>query len=130
MIHDTQNKQIDGHPTVHYFSIFVALCVCTLLSVILDLIHLPKLLLVGLVLSVAVAKALFVMTYFMHLKFEGKWKFIVLAPTVILALGLVTGLTPDIGMRYYDRDTPQMRAVTAQNSALESDKVETGNPAH
>ena len=50
-----------------------------------------------LVLSVATAKALFVMMYFMHLKFEGRWKYVLLSPTVILAIGLPLALLPDIG---------------------------------
>jgi len=109
MVHDTLNEHVDGHPNVKYFSIFIALCVCTILSVLFDLIHLPSLILVTLVLAVATAKALYVMIYFMHLKFEGKWKYIVLAPTVILALGLIVGLGPDIGMQYYSRDIPQAK---------------------
>ncbi len=116
MIHDTQHEHVDGHPSVKYFSIFVALCVCTLLSVLFDVIHLPPALLVSLVLAVAVAKALYVLTYFMHLKFEGKWKFVILAPTVILAIGLVIGLAPDIGMRYYVRDIPQVKWLSEQET--------------
>ncbi len=106
-MHDTLKEHVEGHPQVHYFSIFIALCVCTLLSVAFDLVHLPGLLLVVLVLAVAMAKALYVLTYFMHLKFEGGWKYIILAPTVILSLGLVVGLAPDIGMHYYVRDIPR-----------------------
>src|SRR5262245_34417424 len=93
----------DPHPHVWYFGVFLALCVFTGISVALDKfdINRPRLL-VFLVLAVACAKALFVMTYFMHLKFEGKWKFIILAPTVILAVGLMTALAPDMAMHYYD----------------------------
>ena len=101
------------HHGVHhanYFLIFIALCVCTLLSVAADLIHIPsKVLLALIVLSVAVAKALFVMTYFMHLKFEGKWKYVLLAPTIILAMGLPMALLPDIGVHYYMNVAPQAR---------------------
>jgi cytochrome c oxidase subunit 4 len=61
------------------------------------------------VLAVATAKALFVMGYFMHLKFEGPWKFVLLAPTIILAMAIPAALMPDIGSHYYDYDVPQTR---------------------
>ena len=98
-----------AHPHVNYFAIFIALCVCTGISILLDLfeVHSLRYVIAFLVLSVAVAKALFVLTYFMHLKFEGNWKFIILMPTTILAIGLMVALTPDIGLHYYTPNVPQ-----------------------
>lgn len=100
----------DSHAqhTAPYFAVFIALCVCTFLSVAAD-IYRPdsRLLLIVIVLSIATAKALFVMAYFMHLKFEGKWKFVLLAPTIILACGIPLALTPDIGVHYYIDVAPQ-----------------------
>jgi cytochrome c oxidase subunit 4 len=88
--------------------VFIALCCCTALSVVFDLIDISnKMVLIVLVLGVAVAKALFVMAYFMHLKFEGRWKYVLLAPTIILAIGVPLALLPDIGLHYYNVDIPQ-----------------------
>ena len=103
----------DSHPHVNYFAIFIALCVCTGISILLDLFEVQPLryVIAFLVLSVAVAKALFVLTYFMHLKFEGNWKFIILLPTTILAIGLMIALTPDVGLHYYTQDIPQVNAL-------------------
>jgi cytochrome c oxidase subunit 4 len=101
------NAESHGTPGIHgfhanYFVVFVALCVCTLISVATDLIEFrSRAVLAVVVLAVAVAKALFVMAYFMHLKFEGRWKFVLLAPTLVLAFGLPLALLPDIGMHYY-----------------------------
>lgn len=106
----------DAHPHVNYFMIFFALCICTVISVVLDVMELSPGLLVSGVLAVAVAKALFVMTYFMHLKFEGRWKFIILAPTAILAVGLMVALAPDIAMHYYDYDVMQSRELPFERS--------------
>ena len=111
-----------GHPHVNYFAIFIALCICTGLSILFDLIKNESLrwVIVFLVLSVAVAKALFVLTYFMHLKFEGNWKFIILLPTTILAIGLMVALTPDIGLHYYTPDVPQVnQPAPVQSPAAE-----------
>ncbi|WP_437185683.1 cytochrome C oxidase subunit IV family protein [Planctomicrobium sp. SH668] len=120
MVHISGQEPHESHPNVKYFSIFLALCLCTAFSVALDLIHLSPILLVVLVLAVAVAKAIFVMTYFMHLKFEGKWKFLILAPTAILAVGLVIALAPDIAMEYYTDDSPQARAHRAKAGVVEA----------
>jgi cytochrome c oxidase subunit IV len=55
-------------------------------------------LLTGLLL-LAIVKAAMVGWYFMHLKFEGKWVFILIIPAFVLAAILTLALAPDIGMR-------------------------------
>jgi len=119
MVHIAGQDHLDAHPRVNYFSIFIALCVCTAISVALDLIHLTPVVLVVLVLAVAVAKALFVLTYFMHLKFEGRWKYIILAPTAILAVGLMVALSPDVAMHYYTNEAPQAKAYRNAAAGLQ-----------
>lgn len=113
----------DAHPHVNYFAIFIALCVCTGISILLDLFESQSLrwVIVFLVLAVAVAKALFVLTYFMHLKFEGNWKFIILLPTTILAIGLMVALTPDIALHYYTPDIPQVHQEAPAAAAPAAD---------
>jgi cytochrome c oxidase subunit IV len=91
-------------PHVNSFAIFIALCVCTAVSVVFDLVPMNRRLVAVLVLAVAIAKAQFVMRYFMHLKFEGRWKYVLLLPTAILAVGLPLALAPDIAMHYYTDD--------------------------
>ncbi|MBT4866779.1 MAG: cytochrome C oxidase subunit IV family protein, partial [Planctomycetaceae bacterium] len=98
-----------GHHNVNYSIIFGFLCFCTLMSFAFDKMGIEnKIVLIILVMGVAVAKAMFVLTYFMHLKFEGNWKFVLLAPTCALALGLPLALLPDIGVHYYTQDVPQI----------------------
>jgi cytochrome c oxidase subunit 4 len=107
-----------GHPHVKYGLVFAALCVCTALSWLIDeaggrgFIDSKRMIAV-LVLAIAAAKALFVMMYFMHLKFEGKWKFVLLLPTFILACGLPLALAPDVGLHYYPQQVPQLNAAPA-----------------
>ncbi len=105
----------ESHHHVNYFLVFMALCVCTGLSVAFDVIEMSPTLLVIAVLAVAVAKASFVMTYFMHLKFEGRWKFIVLMPTAILSIGLMIALAPDMAMHYYDYNVAQSHLTAEHN---------------
>jgi len=51
------------------------------------------------VMAISTAKAICVMLFFMHLKYEGKWKYTMLLPAGILAAVLVFALVPDIGLR-------------------------------
>ncbi len=120
MSHDAHASH-DAHDTHHvnYLLIFVVLCVCTALSVIFDVMHMAKPVTIVLVLAVAIAKASCVMMFFMHLKFEGNWKFVLLAPTTILAIGLPLALFPDVGASYYHPTAPQVTTWSEEISEYE-----------
>jgi len=105
---DHDHEHHESHSAA-YFRVFIALCGCTAVSVLADTAGLPKAPLAVVVLAVAVAKALCVMMLFMHLKFERAWKYLLLAPTTIIALALPVSLRPDIGETYYTTDVQQMR---------------------
>ena len=128
----TPDAEHAAHPHVNYFKIFLALCVCTLLSVVFDVIPASRGVVAVLVLAVAVAKAQYVMRYFMHLKFEGKWKYVLLLPTTILACGIPLALAPDIGLHYYTVTTPQARVevpVAADHEAHQAPAKAESQPA-
>lgn len=106
----------ETHAPPPYKFIFGLLCVFTGVSwladecqsFIPDLGNIPgAAVLAVIVLAVAAAKALCVMLFFMHLKFERNWKYVLLAPTCILAIGLPLALLPDVGVHYYHMDVPQ-----------------------
>ncbi len=93
-----------------YFTVFLALCGLTGLSVVADLLHMAdRNVLRVIVLSIATAKALCVMLFFMHLKFERAWKYLLLVPTLILATALPFALMPDIALPYYTPEVPPRR---------------------
>ena len=113
-----------GEPHAHhpnYWAIFLALCGLTAVSWLLDesvgwgLLN-SHVVLSALVLAVALAKALFVAVYFMHLKFEGRWKYVLLTPTLVLALGFPIALAPDLSFQYYPADTRQSRYLRDQGA--------------
>jgi cytochrome c oxidase subunit IV len=117
-----QGEHTSGHK-VKYLAVFFGLCGFTALSVLCDKIHFPvrrihgiNPMLASAVLAVAACKALLVMRNFMHLKFEGKWKFLLLVPTAILALGLPLALLPDVGVHYYTTDVPQTSAKVSEEA--------------
>jgi cytochrome c oxidase subunit IV len=108
-----------------YFNVFIGLCVLTLISVVADLVHLPDKRVLGvIVFAVAIAKALCVMMYFMHLKFERAWKYLLLAPTLIIALALPVALRPDIGETYYVSDVPQLHDYAEHEASLQHGSAE------
>jgi cytochrome c oxidase subunit IV len=53
--------------------------------------------------AVSVAKAMLVILFFMHLKWEANWKYVLTIPCTIMSVFLVLMLVPDIGRRtrYY-----------------------------
>jgi cytochrome c oxidase subunit IV len=115
---------------VNYLFIFILLCGCTLLSAVFDLLPFNRRLVAVLVLAVAVAKAQYVMRYFMHLKFEGKWKYVLLLPTAILACGVPLALAPDIGLHYYAPSIPQVHHESGARGEGAADAAVHEEEAH
>jgi cytochrome c oxidase subunit 4 len=52
--------------------------------------------------------------YFMHLKFEGKWVYLLIVPAIVLATVLVLALVPDQAMK----PTDEADSATEQNVRL------------
>jgi cytochrome c oxidase subunit 4 len=67
-------------------------------------------LLLGLLLLASV-KAGLVGWYFMHLKFEGKWVYIMIVPAAILATIIVLALCPDMVLKYETEENPAEEAA-------------------
>ena len=112
-----------GHGSKIYLIIFGILLLFTLLSFIADVIEIEqKALLYIVVLGIACMKAMCVMMYFMHLKFEGKWKYAILLPTTVLALAIPFALAPDIGVHYYDVEVPQYNSLLIEEQKSPANK--------
>ena len=110
-----------------YGLVFLALCVFTGLSFYADILPVKEAgsesegwstpVIAVIVLAIAVAKATCVMLFFMHLKWERGWKYVLLAPTTILAIGFPIALMPDIGFHYYHQvPTETMREASADHA--------------
>ena len=135
--HDTSHAADGGHEHEHhshgrtYFLVFCALCVFTLMSIGADYLQMAnKNILRAIILAVATSKALCVMMYFMHLKFEGAWKYMLLTPTFILAFTIPFALAPDVGMTYYTRDVPQVYEYEAHQAASQDGQSSTKAEHH
>ncbi|RUL87193.1 cytochrome C oxidase subunit IV family protein [Tautonia sociabilis] len=88
-----------------YLRVFLALLALTVAEYLYArlLTDAPAALLIGGLLVLAVIKAGLVGLFFMHLLFEGRWKYLVLVPTTFLASVTVLGLVPDLAYRQDDR---------------------------
>ena len=49
--------------------------------------------------AVSCTKAMLVILFFMHVKYEANWKYVLTIPAAFMSLFLVLALVPDIGMR-------------------------------
>lgn len=100
-----------------YFKVFIALWGLTLVSIVAALSGIQdRRVLTAIVVAVTVAQMLIALTYFMNLKFEKAWKYLLLVPTVILAVALPIALRPDIGESYYVSDVPQLHDYPEQTA--------------
>lgn len=85
-----------AHSTAQYIKIFYFLLALTIVEVAIVYLGLPRLLLVGLLVILAVWKAALVAMHFMHLKFEKTLLSIVAITPFVLCVFLILMLLPDI----------------------------------
>jgi cytochrome c oxidase subunit IV len=97
-----------GHHEQHgsyatYISVFVALLVLTAISLIVGNSQVlrektPRIMWAAMM-AVSTAKAMLVILFFMHLKWEANWKYVLTIPASIMSVFLVLMLIPDVGQR-------------------------------
>jgi cytochrome c oxidase subunit IV len=98
-----------GHAEEHhgstalYLMVTGALCVLTLGSFLTYWdgfrLHVPVPASRLFMMAIAVTKASLVMLFFMHLKWEAVWKYVLTIPSIIMAIFLMLALVPDVGLR-------------------------------
>ncbi|QDU31637.1 hypothetical protein ETAA8_67970 [Anatilimnocola aggregata] len=86
-----------------YLAVFASLCVLTLLSFLVGNSQVlrekaPQVMWAAMM-AVSCAKAMLVMLFFMHLKWEANWKYVLTVPASMMSLFLVLMLVPDVGRR-------------------------------
>lgn len=96
----TNSAQEDTRARV-FMRVFIALCGLTLISVLVAWIQIfpsaaaNRVVFIGL----AIAKASLVICYFMHLRWERYWKYVLTIPALAMGFALGLSLLPDVGMR-------------------------------
>jgi cytochrome c oxidase subunit 4 len=107
--HDGQSQGAHAHAEhghagiAQYVYVFLALCVLTSASFFTYSSYWPfhNQPAIGwtFMMAVSCTKALLVILFFMHVKYEANWKYVVTIPAGFMAIFLVLALVPDIGMR-------------------------------
>jgi cytochrome c oxidase subunit 4 len=93
-----QERDVESHAP--YMKVFWSLLVLTILEYAYARFlesRIPFASLVAGLMFLAIVKAFLVGWFFMHLKFEGRWVYMMLVPVCFLAISLVLGLAPDMG---------------------------------
>ncbi len=103
--HGEHDHDDHGHGnTKMYFAVFIALCVLTTASFMTYFDFWRESVGVragwALMMAVSMGKASLVMLFFMHLKYEANWKYVLTIPATIMAVFLTLALIPDVGRRY------------------------------
>lgn len=99
-----------GGPGI-YIAVFLALCILSSMSFITYFEfwrnHVPTEVSRAFMMAVSCTKAMLVIMFFMHLKWEANWKWVLTVPASIMSALLIIALVPDIGLRMraasYDR---------------------------
>jgi cytochrome c oxidase subunit 4 len=95
----TVDQELDVESHAPYIKVFWALLVFTILEYLYArFLPVGFAALVAGLMVLAITKAFLVGWYFMHLKFEGRWIYLLLVPVCLLAMIVVLGLTPDIAL--------------------------------
>ena len=121
----------DGYPVAHadhgvgkYVLVFVALCLLTGCSFLTYFEfwrnHLHPAVGWAFMMGVSCTKAALVILFFMHLKYEADWKYVLTIPATIMSIFLTLALVPDVGMRVrrYSDERKEFAATAADTQAM------------
>jgi len=137
--HESQDNHVhDDHHEAHgsyglYISIFLALCVLTTFSFLTYFDfwrnHVPVNVSRAFMMAVSCTKAMLVIMFFMHLKWEANWKWVLTAPVIVMSALLVLALIPDVGLRM--RTASHDRMIYAAELPAEGDhEADQAHDAH
>ena len=79
--------------------------------------------------AVSVSKTMLVVLFFMHLKWEANWKYVLTIPSAIMAIFLMLALVPDIGLRMRRYSEERQRFIAIPVEHLSGDHGHDGHSA-
>lgn len=105
---NSHDAHADHGGLAKYIYVFIALCVLTMASfwTASDIpvrwpFHDQPAVGWAFMFAVACSKAMLVILFFMHVKYEASWKYVLTVPPAIMAVFLILALVPDIGRRNF-----------------------------
>jgi len=130
MSHETHDETHESHGGLGlYIGVFVALCALTTLSFLTyaDFWResVPTNISRAFMMAVSCTKAMLVIMFFMHLKWEANWKWVLTAPVIVMSALLIFALVPDVGLRM--RHASQDRMIYAAEQPAETKHTHGGD---
>jgi len=118
--HEEHGHEEHSHATL-YWIIFGSLCVLTLISFVVGGSPIMKFPLIGwtVMMAVSICKAMLVMLFFMHLKWEANWKYVLTIPASLMSVFLVLMLIPDVMLRHRHYSEPRLLHAADVQSGTE-----------
>src|SRR5689334_25058049 len=133
--HEDHGDHEAGHGGVgKYIAVFFALCGLTLISYLVGnsatLREKTPGIMWAMMMAVSGAKASLVILFFMHLKWEANWKYVLTVPASIMSIFLMLMLIPDIGLRYrWYSEERMLSAPVAEKKHEGQDAAHEEHPA-
>ena len=116
-----------------YIYVFIALCVLTSASFFTysdywPFHEQPK---IGwaFMMAVSCTKAMLVILFFMHVKYEASWKYVLTIPAAFMSIFLILALVPDIGLRGH-WVSPERELYMAEPRSAHKAAVRHGETRH
>lgn len=119
----------DDHGIAKYIYVFIALCVLTGMSFFTYSRFWPipnEHVKWAFMMAVSCTKAMLVILFFMHIKYEANWKYVLTIPAGMMSIFLMLMLVPDVGMRgrWASEELQKHMAVPLnQDEAVEAGKA-------
>jgi cytochrome c oxidase subunit 4 len=104
-VHDNEHDDDHaGHGGIaQYIYVFLALCVLTGASFFTYSqywpFHAQPKIGWAFMMAVSCTKAMLVILFFMHVKYEANWKYVLTVPAAFMSIFLILALVPDVGLR-------------------------------
>jgi len=130
--HDQEHGAHDG--IAKYVYVFLALCVLTSASFFTyssywPFPNQPK---IGwaFMMAVSCTKAMLVILFFMHVKYEANWKYVLTVPAAFMSVFLMLALVPDVGMRGHWVSEERLQNMAEPRSAVRRSVTHHGSSEH
>lgn len=111
-----------------YIAVFVGLCILSTLSFLTYFdfwrSHVPTEVSRAFMMAVSCTKAMLVIMFFMHLKWEANWKWVLTVPASIMSALLIFALVPDIGLRMRHASYERLKYAAEEPALSDHDQDE------
>lgn len=108
-----------------YMAVFVALCALSTLSFLTYFEFwrnsVPMEVSRAFMMAVSCTKAMLVIMFFMHLKWEANWKWVLTVPASFMSALLILALVPDVGLRMYHASHDRMIYAAEEPATSDQD---------